>query len=203
MKIIQTKWCLIPALFLGSFSAYAWPFKSCDERWKEAWTENGYPSVLPEDKRPDCEPTDPYLTKDIGGKDGYELRQRLIKNLKQLNEAQKHIVISGYSYTAQLGSVYVFADVYNGSSQTMKHITMTCRVIANNAIELFSGAAYLDISLISGGRANVPVIFKHDVTTTADWIISKTNKYEESAALDVKGYDINQLQVECEKESVL
>lgn len=186
---------------ISSGYANAGLFQSCDEEWEEAWTEHGILGELPEGKRPECKPKDPYLAMHRGGKVGYEKMKELEK---KMDEERNLLRINGYKYSVDMGKLYIAADVYNGTSKTIKTATLRCSVVANNAIELYDGPAELEISLISGGRANIPIKFGYENVKSAPK--SEITRALASVAgggihpaLDTMGYRIDELGVECEK----
>lgn len=202
----------ITCLVCWSGGVGAWPWQSCEEKWDSAWAsceeEAKEDSIwdigrtrcdpLPERFHPSCEPDDPYLRKYRGGRKEYERIERLRDERRRRNAANiSKISVLNYQYSVQSGRLFLFADVHNGHpGGTLHELSLDCRVIANNAIELHDGTMVAQPSLISGSTAQVPLYFSYlDYSNTN--LYSNRAEQRLSESVSTQGYSIQSLSADC------
>jgi hypothetical protein len=193
-------------------ASLAWPWESCQQQWEKAWdkcdTDARHPSAfghfnqcspLPEKYRPECQPEDKYLTEYRGG---YQEHLRVQAARQEMSRARQErlqsVRIDGYSYDAQVGTLLLYANVANlHSSETLRSISLQCRLIGNGSIELYNGQVSAKPNIISRRWAEVQLWF--DVQQRWNRMglppLHGKNEKRESLALT---HEIYSLVAECE-----
>jgi len=143
---------------------------------------------------PNCTPTDPYLKEFPEGRKQYEATQRYLSELLRANaEQRRHVSIIQYRYATKLGTLTIDAEIVNANhSDTLRDIGMSCRVVANNAVELHNGRMTASPRIVGGGRAWVRLRAPDEGRTTDRF----NPVYSEE--IDTLGQDVAAIDVQCE-----
>lgn len=160
--------------------AIEWRFwMSCDELYAEAWKEckandGSKCKALPSKLTPDCSPDDKHLLKFSNGKVGYLVEKKRLKeeseaNIKLVSIVSLHatsptpqLVKTFRRYEANESYAVVGAELKNLGNKTLQRVQFMCKVILNDAVELYNDVAVSFPNIIPKGTAKTPLHFYDD-----------------------------------------
>lgn len=150
-------------------------FKSCDEKWRDAWAEcddvnNTQCTYLAKRFQPDCKPEDLYLRQFRDGRDGNE--RFLKRQEKALNnridgavvenyvfERTNNLSVNGYASFSPKDSIKISTTVTNRGETLLQTVKLHCDLSLNGNTRLFKGFAFLFPNLIPNGRGILDIYF--------------------------------------------
>lgn len=197
---------ITPMSFSGV--AHAWPWQSCDTKWKNAWSKCGRGCTqLPSNLQPDCYPDDSALrTYPQGSSDPrYHDEQRKLAEQRAIRAQERArelalIEVVGVTYDVKWQSQFSMAlDIHNGHEiKTLRTTTLRCQIIINNSVELYNGYVYASPSLLPRRTARVSVEFEGRMKIEGGILRAPPDQWHERVpTISTNNNAINSIQVFC------
>jgi len=206
MRRVTIFTCLL--LVSGAAHALSWPWTSCDQRWHDAWKNTPYWRLnrfgrLPSDAKPDCKPTDPYLKLYPGGKKTHDHIKQMKRERREAGrQAIRKFQITGYRYYIDtLGRLHFRVGVKNNDPYgPLTEVDLSCHVVANHSVQLYSGSIEAHPNVVPGSQAYVEAEFQRAVSSPNFLATGESpTRSVGYSSVSTRGQRIESVSIRCQK----